>query len=165
MVRFMAIRPSARPFLQKFSLSSSLVLAGLLLSACSVSEDNKEDQSLLSIWSQEQNAQAKEAARTKAINKVRQEAQIEANNMATNSSWTYENDDAYRQAIKQTDIVYDEQSASFISSQQEQSARERYLYEQALKNQDETQDIFYKEALNGGNETENSSDIESPSTN
>ncbi len=65
----------------------------------------------------------------------------------------------------QTDIVYDEQSASFISSQQEQSARERYLYEQALKNQDETQDIFYKEALNGGNETENSSDIDSPSTN
>lgn len=98
----MAIRPSARPFFQKFALSSSLVLAGLLLSACSVSDDNKEDQSLFSIWSQEQNAQAKEAARTNAINKVRHEAQIEANEMATNSSWTYENDDAYRQAIKQT---------------------------------------------------------------
>lgn len=60
---------------------------------------------------------------------------------------------------------HDEQSSSFISSQQEQSARERYLYEQALKNQDETQDIFYKEAINDGNETENSSDIEPPSTN
>lgn len=159
----MAIKPVNFQSIKSFSISCGLVLTGVMLSACSSSNSDLPEQSLISVWSQEGDLQKKEAARVNAINKVRQSAQHEANNIASQQNWTTDNDNAYLQAIKQTDIVFDEQSSSFISSSSEQSSREKYLYEQALKNQDARQDILYKEAVQESS-SENSSS-EPPSTN
>lgn len=129
----------------KLYSSLSIVLAGLLLGACSSSNQSTQDQSLSEVGAQERNEQDKASARMNAINKVRLEAKEKAKSLSEQSSWSANSDATYRQIIQQTDIVYDERSNSFVNSGSQQSDREKYLLKQSSKYPNAKSDLFYKD--------------------
>lgn len=102
------------------SLALGALLA-LLLTGCTSNQEHTG--SLISLWTQGSNEEQKRSA----LDKVHQEAAHEAQTIAQEQQWTDLNDETYRQALKSTDIVFDEQSGQFVQSSSSQSERERLL--------------------------------------
>lgn len=131
-------------FISSKHVKLGLGLMGLVLlmpiSGCSSTEveANDQDKSLVALWSQSHNAKAKEAVKQAAVAKVRHEAQEQAQALAAKQSWSESNDAAYNQLLKSTDIVFDENSGTFVHSTHSKNYREsliekyRYRYQEDM---------------------------------
>lgn len=102
----------------RFSVVSALAAAALLSACSSGSQDNRESMSTL--LNELNDKEARTASQNRAIERIHKNTREEIDTLYGETSWTPDNENAYRIALKNTDLVYDESSRTFIRLAREQ---------------------------------------------
>lgn len=102
----------------RFSVVCALASAAFLSACSSGSQDNRESMSTL--LNELNDKEARTASQNRAIERIHKNTREEIDSLYGETSWTPDNENAYRIALKNTDLVYDESSRTFIRLAREQ---------------------------------------------